>query len=71
MPSADELLAAASKGSLSTKKDSKKQRKTDRVGLYGVTEEMREYIEDDLDDKVSSYIMRALKKQLREDGFKR
>jgi hypothetical protein len=65
--SAQDLLEAANKASLSTKKKTK----TERVGLYGVTEEMRDFIEEDQDDKVSSYIMRALKKQLREDGFKR
>lgn len=69
MSKADELLAAASKSSLGTKKESKKTRKSDRVGLYGVTEEMRNFIEDELGDKTSSYIMRALRKQLKADGY--
>ncbi|WCP84207.1 hypothetical protein PQE20_27400 (plasmid) [Vibrio harveyi] len=64
--SAEKLLQAAGKASLVTKKE---KPKTTRVGLTGVTLEMRKFIEEEMYSSVAGYIMRALVKQLKEDGF--
>lgn len=68
MSEIDELLAAGRNGAplrTNTKP------KTERVGLYGITAEMRAFIENEMSDKVSAYIMRAVLTQLKKDGFNR
>ena len=67
--SAEELMRAAGGASLVTKKEGKSEPKTNRVGLNGVTPEMRKFIKDEMYSNNASYIMQALMKQLKADGF--
>ena len=66
MSEIDKLLKA---GNSNAPLKTAKKKDTIRVGIYGITQRMREFIEEDMDEKLSSYILRALKKQLKEDGY--